>query len=144
MPVEINEADNFYNPVLRGINSASQGDVWFVTWDGNPTLITGRPHPLGVAVESRGLGWNYPTGNEDIVYFTFTFYNVTASDPAAYSAVRPAIRPIMQQLGAQIRRQQQRDVPGRAAGRRLCHRQPVLGLRRRHGRVRPPARTTAR
>ena len=93
--VEINEADNFYNPVLRGINSASQGDVWFVTWDGNSTLIAGRPHPLGVAVESRGLGWNYPTGNEDIVYFTFAFYNVTASDPAAYSAVRPAIRPIM-------------------------------------------------
>jgi len=102
VPVEINEADNFYNPVLRGINSASQGDVWFVTWDGNSTLIAGRPHPLGVAVESRGLGWNYPTGNEDIVYFTFSFYNVTASEPGAYSAVRPAIRPIMQQLGAEF------------------------------------------
>ena len=102
VPVEINEADNFYNPVLRGIVSASQGDVWFVTWDGNPSLIAGRPHPLGVAVESRGLGWNYPTGNEDIVYFTFTFYNVTASDPAAYSAVRPAIRPLMQSLGTQF------------------------------------------
>ena len=89
VPVELNEADNFYNPVLRGLVSASQGDVWFVTWDGNPTLIAGRPHPLGVAVESRGLGWNYPTGNEDIVYFTFSFYNVTASDPAAYSGVRP-------------------------------------------------------
>ncbi len=99
VPVEINEADNFYNPVLRGINSASQGDVWFVTWDGNSTLIAGRPHPLGVAVESRGLGWNYPTGNEDIVYFTFSFYNVTASDPTAYAGVRPAIRPTMQQLG---------------------------------------------
>ena len=102
VPVEINEADNFYNPVLRGIISASQGDVWFVTWDGNPSLLAGRPHPLGVAVESRGLGWNYPTGNEDIVYFTFTFYNVTASDPGAYSAVRPAIRPLMQQLGAEF------------------------------------------
>jgi hypothetical protein len=102
VPVELNEADNFYNPVLRGIVSASQGDVWFVTWDGNPSLIAGRPHPLGVAVESRGLGWNYPTGNEDIVYFTFTFYNVTASDPAAYSAVRPAIRPLMQSLGTQF------------------------------------------
>lgn len=102
VPVEINEADNFYNPVLRGIISASQGDVWFVTWDGNPSLIAGRPHPLGVAVESRGLGWNYPTGNEDIVYFTFTFYNVTASDPAAYAGVRPAIRPTMQTLGAQF------------------------------------------
>jgi hypothetical protein len=102
VPVEINEADNFYNPILRGIISASQGDVWFVTWDGNSTLIAGRPHPLGVAVESRGLAWNYPAGNEDIVYFTFSFYNVTASDPAAYSAVRPAIRPVMQQLGAQF------------------------------------------
>ena len=100
VPIEINEANNFYNPVLRGLASASQGDVWFVTWDGNPTLRAGRPHPLGVAVESRGLGWNYPTGNEDIVYFTFTFYNVTASDPGAYSGVRAAIRPTMQGLGA--------------------------------------------
>jgi hypothetical protein len=102
VPVEINEADNFYNPILRGLASASQGDVWFVTWDGDPTLRGGRPHPLGVAVESRGLAWNYPTGNEDIVYFTFSFYNVTASDPNVYSGVRPAIRPIMQQLGAQF------------------------------------------
>ena len=124
--------------MLRGIISASQGDVWFVTWDGNPSLIAGRPHPLGVAVESRGLGWNYPTGNEDIVYFTFTFYNVTASDPAAYSAVRPAIRPTMQQLGATVRVQQQRQVPGEPAGRGLYDRQPLLGLRRRHGRLEQP------
>ena len=76
--------------------------MWFVTWDGEPTLTSGRPHPLGVAVESRGLAWNYPTGNEDIVYFTFAFYNVTSADPNSYSGVRPAIRPIMQQLGAQF------------------------------------------
>ena len=47
VPVEINEADNFYNPVLRGINSASQGDVWFVTWDGNPTLTERPSTPAG-------------------------------------------------------------------------------------------------
>lgn len=115
VPVEINEADNFYNPILRGINSASQGDVWFVTWDGNASLLAGRPHPLGVAVESRGLGWNYPTGNQDIVYFTFSFYNVSASDPAAYTAVRPAIRPLMQQLGvdyhANVQRQFRINLP---------------------------------
>ena len=102
VPLELNPADNFYDPALTGLNSASQGDVWFVTWDGNPSLSDGRDHPLGVAVETRGLGWNFPTGNEDIVYFVFTFYNVTASNPAVYSQVRSDMRPIMQQLGQQF------------------------------------------
>ena len=55
-------------------------------------LIAGRQHPLGVVVESRGLGWNFPTGNEDIVYFIYTFYNVTSSDPADYAG-GPAVHP---------------------------------------------------
>ena len=33
-------------------------------------------------VEQRGMGWNFPSGNEDIVYFIYTFYNVTSIDPA--------------------------------------------------------------
>ena len=92
-----------YNPALLGLQSASQGDIWFMTWDGNPTLIAGRQHPLGVVVESRGLGWNYPVGNEDIAYFIFTFYNITSTvasgrgiasmDPLRNSTlVAPALR----------------------------------------------------
>ncbi len=135
VPAELNEADNFYNPVLRGAKSASQGDVWFMSWDGNPTLISGRQHPLGVAVEFRGLGWNFPTGNEDIVYFTLTFYNVSSATDEAYVNVRPAIRPIVAQLGKDFVAANNRRVPDHAAPGRLHHRQPVLGLRRGHGRV---------
>ncbi|MDQ3207881.1 MAG: hypothetical protein M3Q37_04670, partial [Gemmatimonadota bacterium] len=87
-------------PLLRGRTSASQGDVWWLSWDGNPGQITGRPHPLGVLVEQRGMAWNFPAGNEDIVYFLYTFYNVTARDPAVYAGVRPGMREILARQGA--------------------------------------------
>jgi hypothetical protein len=89
----------FY-PLLRGRNSASQGDVWFLTWDGNPAQNAGRSHPLGVLVEQRGLGWNFPAGNEDILYFVYTFYNITArGNSGVYDAVRPGMREILQRQG---------------------------------------------
>jgi hypothetical protein len=97
---DVNE--NLFFPLLRGRASASQGDVWWLSWDGNPSLVTRRPHPLGVLVEQRGMAWNYPSGNEDIVYFIYTFYNVTASDPAVYAAagVRPGMVDILARQGA--------------------------------------------
>ncbi|HEU4800778.1 MAG TPA: T9SS type A sorting domain-containing protein [Gemmatimonadales bacterium] len=86
---------NLYFPSLRGEKIASQGEVWWISWEGNPGQAAGRPHPLGIAVEQRGMGWNYPAGNEDIIYFTYTFYNITSLDPADYAAIRPGMREIM-------------------------------------------------
>jgi hypothetical protein len=77
--------------------TASQGDVWFMSWEGNTGLRAGRKHPLGIVAEQRGMGWNFPAGNEDIIYFIYTFYNVSTTDPAAYAAHRPSIRPILVQ-----------------------------------------------
>jgi hypothetical protein len=77
--------------------SASQGDVWWVSWDGNPSLRAGRKHPIGVLVETRGMGWNFPAGNEDILYFIYTFYNVSSTNAADYAAYRPSIRSILLQ-----------------------------------------------
>ncbi|HXI19824.1 MAG TPA: hypothetical protein VNH46_01985, partial [Gemmatimonadales bacterium] len=79
--------------------SASQGDVWFVSWEGNPNLRAGRKHPLGIAVETRALGWNFPSGNEDILYFLYTFYNITSSNCADYAAIRPSLSAILCQKG---------------------------------------------
>lgn len=87
---------------LQGRKSASQGDIWTLAWDGDPSLIAGRPHPLGIAVETRGLGWNYPTGNNDIVYFIYTFYNITSTCDADYAAIRPTLRDQMKALGVQF------------------------------------------
>jgi hypothetical protein len=98
VPVGDATADLF-NPLLQGRVSASQGDVWFMSWEGNPAFSAGREHPLGVLVEQRGMGYNFPTGNEDILYFIYTFYNVTARDPAAYAAHRPAIQEILVEYG---------------------------------------------
>ena len=80
--------------------SASQGDVWWVSWEGNPSLRAGRKHPIGVLVETRGMGWNFPAGNDDILYFIYTFYNVTSTSAADYAAYRPSLRSLLQQKAA--------------------------------------------
>ena len=87
--------ETYFDPVLRGTPSASQGDVWWLTWDGNPLLNQNRAHPLGVLLEQRGMAWNGPFGNEDIIYFIFTIYNITSTRPGDYAGVRPAMREIL-------------------------------------------------
>ncbi len=37
----------------------------------------------------------FPAGNEDILYFIYTIYNITSTDVADYSNVRPAMREIL-------------------------------------------------
>ena len=78
--------------MLLGRDNISQQDLWTRAWDGNPGLLSGRTHPMGILVEERGVAWNFPTGNEDIIYFIFTFYNVTARNCAVYAGLDPAIQ----------------------------------------------------
>lgn len=111
-PTGIDSLDNAFAPVLRGQKAASQGDVWFLTWDGDPNLTSGRPHPLGVVVESRGFGWNYPAGNEDIVYFQFNFYNITSTREADYAQVRPEIRPLLLDYAREFKARNEARFPG--------------------------------
>jgi len=75
--------------------AASQGDVWFVSTEANPSLKGGRKHPLGVAVETRGMGWNFPVGNEGILYFIYTFYNISSTVRADYNATRTELADIL-------------------------------------------------
>lgn len=89
-----------YANVLLSRQSVSQQDLWVRTWDGNPAFLSGRTHPMGVLVEERGMAWNFPTGNEDIIYFVYTFYNVTARSASAYSGLDPAIRGEIAAIGA--------------------------------------------
>ena len=81
-----------YNPILIGRDNLAQQDLWVRIWDGNPTIAGGREHPMGVLVEERALGWAFPSGNEDIVYIVYTFYNISASDRAVYDGLYPAIQ----------------------------------------------------
>ena len=71
------EDTTLFNDVLIGRKAASQQDSWLMYWDGDPTRTGGRTHPLGVAVEQRTLAWNYPTGNESVIYIIYKFTNVT-------------------------------------------------------------------
>jgi hypothetical protein len=95
-------SEDLFFPVLRDRVSASQGDIWFMSWEGDPSTGGGRPHPMGIATEVRGMGWNYPTGNQDIVYLIYTFYNVTSLDPAAYAGIRPSMQEILLQKAQQF------------------------------------------
>ena len=97
-------SEALFDPLLRDRLSASQGDVWFLTWEGDPGLNAGRPHPLGIVAEYRGLGWNFPAGNEDIIYFLITFYNITSVNPADYAAVRPGLREKLLATGQDFQR----------------------------------------
>ena len=66
-----------FNDVLIGRKAASQQDSWVMYWDGNPAITAGRDHPMGILVEQRTLAWNYPTGNESIIYLIYKFTNIT-------------------------------------------------------------------
>jgi hypothetical protein len=76
---------SLYNTALLGRQSISQQDTYVRYWDGNPTLAAGRKHAMGVLVEQRGLLWNFPSGNQDVMYFLFRFINITGTDPALYA-----------------------------------------------------------
>jgi hypothetical protein len=69
---------SLFHPSLIGRKSISQQDTWMRYWDGAPSLTTGRRHTMGILVEQRSLAWNFPTGNEDLIYFIFRFTNITA------------------------------------------------------------------
>jgi hypothetical protein len=87
-------ADLYATP-LQGLVSASQGDVHFVAWEGNPALINGRAHPLGILADHRLLAWNYPAGNQDIVYVVVTLYNITSANCSDYATARAGIRDLL-------------------------------------------------
>jgi len=79
-----------YNIALIGRQTIAQQDIWWRYWDGNPNQTAGRGHPAGIMVEQRGLGWNFPSGNEDMIYFIYRFINITSSDPSKYAGLSAA------------------------------------------------------
>jgi len=74
----VQDADLF-QPVLVGRATASQQDSWVQYWDGDPVRNAARAHPMGIKVTQRSLAWNFPAGNESLIYFIYNFRNVTDS-----------------------------------------------------------------
>ncbi|MFI5278909.1 MAG: hypothetical protein ACHQU1_00330 [Gemmatimonadales bacterium] len=74
-----------YNSALIGRQTLSQQDLWFRIWDGNTTLATGRKHTMGLLVDERWLGWNFPSGNQDILYVIVRFINITSNQLSDYT-----------------------------------------------------------
>lgn len=92
-PLLQTDPSNTADPTCR--KTASEGDIWFVSTEADPTLKAGRKHPLGIVVETRLMGWNTPSENKDIAYLIYTFYNITSLNPADYAAVRPKFRNLL-------------------------------------------------
>jgi hypothetical protein len=101
VPVPPDPEADLFAPALQGKVKASDVDVWWMTWEGDPAANAGRDHPLGIAVETRGLAFNTPAGNQDILYFIYTFYNITSANRADYEAhnIRSDLVDILQPLG---------------------------------------------
>lgn len=83
---------DLYAPALQGLVAASQDDVHFLAWEGNPKFSSARVHPLGILIDWRVMAWNYPAGAQDIVFLVATVYNVTSANASDYAAARPGIR----------------------------------------------------
>ncbi len=95
-------SEELFDPLLRGRVTASQGDVWWISSEADPGLNAARPHPLGVVAEYRVMGWNFPSGNEDLVYLIITFYNITSLNQADYTQYRPGLRELLYEQAQQF------------------------------------------
>jgi hypothetical protein len=76
-----------FNAALLGRKTISQQDSWVRYWDGSVNLLTGRQHPMGLLVDQRAMMWNFPSGNQDIMYFLMRFINITANDATRYQGL---------------------------------------------------------
>jgi hypothetical protein len=90
-----------YHPSIQGRKTVSDRDIWFLSWEGDPSLSGGRTHPLGIMVETRGLVFK-TGGAQDLVFFLLTFYNITAGNPAAYNSAPPRLQARLREVGARF------------------------------------------
>jgi hypothetical protein len=93
-----------FHPLLLGRDFISEQDLWTRYWDGNPRLLAGRTHPMGILVDQRALAFATTEDNQDIVYFVFTIYNVTARSASVYAnpGIAPELRDDIAALGARF------------------------------------------
>jgi len=69
--------DDLFQPADIGRAALSEQDTWVQYWEGDPARLRDRPHPLGIRVTQRSLQWNYPSGNESVIYFLMDLENVS-------------------------------------------------------------------
>ena len=80
--------DGLFRSADLGRIALSEQDTWVQYWEGDPSRLSGRPHPLGIRVTQRSLQWRYPSGNESVIYFLMDLENV--SDEADFRRLNEA------------------------------------------------------
>ncbi len=98
VPTSPDPQADLFDPALQGQKTASDNDIWFLNWEGDPASNIGRSHPLGLAVETRGLAFRMP-GRSDFIYFIHTFYNITSANAADYANAPARLRDTLVALG---------------------------------------------
>lgn len=71
---------SLFNAALIGQKSISDQDTWVQYWDGDPSKIASKKHPMGIQVTQRSLAFNAPAGAENMLFFIYQLKNVT-NDP---------------------------------------------------------------
>lgn len=99
----ISAGNPFFPSGSVGSEVVSPGDLWWMSWEGDPGLNAARSHPLGIAVEFRVLGMTAPSGLDDVLFVVATLYNVSAADPSVYQGYPPALRDRLAALGAKFK-----------------------------------------
>ncbi len=91
-----------FDAAYLGRAAISEQDLWARYWDGNPAYLSGRTHPMGIVIDQRAMAWRSPEANQDMVYFIFTLYNVTARTTSAYAnpTIAPEVQSEIAALGA--------------------------------------------
>ena len=92
-------SQELFDPLLRGRLSASQGDVWFLSWEGNPAFAPAASTRL--ASWSSSAAWDSTSRPATRTSSTSFIRSITSLPviPAAYAAVRPGMREILAEAG---------------------------------------------
>jgi hypothetical protein len=118
-----------FDPALQGAITASQGDLWFMSWEGSAGSDLELTRWASGRDPSPGL--ELPPGNGDVIYF-LTLCSITSRKRITRRSALAAADPAG--AGRGVPGDQRRPVRHQPAGRRVRHQRPVRRVRGGHGR----------
>ena len=125
--------------------SASQGDIWFMSWEGNPALTAGRTHPLGDRGRAPRHGLELPVRQRrhPVLHLHLLQRHLDQRGRLRRRSGRP-MRDILLEQASGFQTENAATFGSTLPDGRVHHQQHVRGLRGGHGRRRGRRPTTPR